>query len=286
MWIFYSIFAGLVLACFFNTSKALKEHEKRWGKFVMASGVLSVLFIPFAPWDASTKVIGLGLGAGFAYSASNIPFFLGYSYLNPLTAVVLAALMPAFTGFGAWAILGEKMTPLQFGLFSVMLSGSLFAAFGGRERKRDTTKGIVLMLLALCCTSVYNVLTRIASEQFHDLFGLFALNRVAFTITSAALLLIPRYRRQMLPLFISRQKFQFIGNDALITTFVFFVIFAIGVLPKGINTGFVNVAYYAVGQIALFIYFAVTKRDEAIGRKAVGASVAFAGLCGLVALWR
>lgn len=283
MWILFSSIAGIFLACFFNTTGMLKKDEPGFAKFIMASGVVSLLFLAFAPWDAPLRIIVFAVGAGFAYGFSNAPFFLSYNYLNPLTAVILAALMPGYIAIGAWAILGEKMTPAQFIAFAAMLSGSLMAAFGKRgEGWNTTTKGVALMMVALVFSTIYNLMTRQVSKEAKDVgitaWQLFAFNRAGFLLNALMLLMFAQTRRQMLALFRSRMHIGFYGNDMLIAMFVMFAVFAIGALPGNLNTGFVNVAYYAVAQVLMFGYFFFVKKESGLVRKLIGASIAFAGL--------
>lgn len=65
-----------------------------------------------------------------AVAATLLPFllyFVGLSKLRPVEAMLLALVEPVVGVLGAWAVLGERLTPLQLAGAAVMLTGVVLA---------------------------------------------------------------------------------------------------------------------------------------------------------------
>lgn len=277
MWIFYALLAGICLSASFEATSALRKRH-HYTKFMMASGIVSLVSVPFVPFIHAEPLpaivlIASGLLMGFA----NVAYFKSFTHLNALTMSVCGQLMPVLVLVSSWVVLGKEMSFTHMTAFLVIMSGSFIAAVQKGDSRKESLMGFSLFLTALAFGSFFHVANSYAAND-NGMSGLHAaiLSRFGMALSSFALLAGPM-RRRMLELFREREQLKFYRNEMFSASFLVLATLSVAAKPKMLNPSLVNVTYYGACQIMLFMYFAFVKKKD-VKQSAVGAMIAFIGL--------
>jgi len=261
------------------TGMLTKGHDFR--KFLMAAGMTSLISLPFLPMVHADPVsVGLSLGAGCLLGLTDIPFYMSFRHLSALTISIAGQTMPVFVLISGWLILGKEMSFNHMISFVLILSGSLLAALR-KDGGKDSTKGVLLFFACISIASLFHVANSYVTNDRH-ISGLQVaiLNRAGMLI-ACVLMLATRFRRGMLELFKTREQSKFYRNNMFSVVFLGLVVLSVSLKPAELNPSIVNIVYYGTCQVCLFAYSLAKK--EPVGRKAIGAVMAFAGLIWLAA---
>ena len=285
MWIAYALVSGCFLATFFWSSATLSERFGfGYGKFLMAavpvSLVMMLVLAPFLRFDAELKMVLLAILPGIAFGLSSVPFFYSFKFLNALTISIFVQLVPVAVLIESWLFLGEGMSMQQLVAFIIILLGALVAAVESeRHRRRDSFLGLALMVIGINLGALTYMLSKYFVRAGLEGIEVYFMNRMGMLISVVMLLCIGSERRRMLSLFATgRRQLLYYGAFSASAIGVLLITLAIAAQPVGMNTSLANLVRQGTCQIVLFVVFFFTRRDVNILRKAVGASIVFAGL--------
>ena len=280
MWILLAIAAGTILVPYYlNTARLMKKHDHRIGLFMMGALLFTLPFVVVMLPKADTAMEWLVIGAGCIYGISGIPFQISYRYVSPLIIAVSGEMVPVIAALLGWIVLRERMSFGEVVAFVAILAGSAFAAMSSGNKK-TAAKGYFIILCACMFTATYQVLTKHGKNAagFNGL-ELLMMHRTGVFLSNMMLLITP-LRRDMLEFFklSNADKLGIALNNLMFISFAVMFATAMATQPQARNNGLIGAVYFGIVQTGLFLHGALTGHESHITRKALGASIAFAGL--------
>ncbi|MFZ5391324.1 MAG: EamA family transporter [Patescibacteria group bacterium] len=245
-------------------------------------GLLVLVLVPWVTWPGYSALL-LGLIAGFWFAlglwlmflvlrvgeASRLPAFIG-------------SLSPLFVFAASWFMIGERLTPLAFSAFLVLVLGG-FLMVGGPGGLKG--KNLWLAVFSAVAFALSYVFLKVTFEQSSFLAGL-VLIRLGVFLSSLLLLLIPGTWQSFVNSFKSggRVKLAFIGGQASGALSGLFNSYAISLASVTLVNALQGVQYVFLLVMALVISFKYPQlfKDEFGGqaavRKAIGTFAVVVGL--------
>lgn len=161
-WLIYQVVAALIgagntildkkLATRPNTPPLL--HAISFGLVGLPVALIGLVWLPPLPWTAAL----VGLIAGVIFVVAARLYYGAMAQVEASQVTLLMRLTSVQTLLLSAIFLGERLTPVQYGAFGVMLVGSLLLTTRPGQVGLRLDKSIGLIMLATCLLALQNVL--------------------------------------------------------------------------------------------------------------------------------
>jgi drug/metabolite transporter (DMT)-like permease len=202
-WIFFAIGGYFLIAAVGITDKILLKQRAITNPVVYSFyvGLLSIFTFVLAPFGLHWP----GMLQFFLALLSGLVFFLSlvslYKSLDineaSRTLPAIGGLTPILVLFLSYLLLKESLSGIHIIAFSLLVIGGSLISLKTSRKKSRLVKGSVYLFLAVGLGAIYYVLEKYIFTEQGFVSG-FVWSRLGLAITSALILLVPRWRRLIL----------------------------------------------------------------------------------------
>ncbi|MDP3770145.1 MAG: hypothetical protein U1A25_02310 [Candidatus Sungbacteria bacterium] len=200
MWIFVAILAQIILgtAAVFDKLLLYKRVPDAitYTFWIGVLGIVAIVFLPFGFSYLAPAFIMLALGAGIIFIASLLLLFFVLEIGHALSVLpLIAALIPLFTIFFSYLLIGGKLTGMDVIGIMLLVLGAMFFFFSEKGELR--AKLFVLLVSSAMLYALASVLQKVVFEHTSFITGFFWI-KMGGVLCALALLTIYSWRKKIL----------------------------------------------------------------------------------------
>jgi drug/metabolite transporter (DMT)-like permease len=199
-WIIFAISGYFILAAVGIADKILLKQRATTNPIVYSFyiGLLSIFTFILAPfglhWPGTSQFL-LALIAGFIFFLSLVSLYKSLDINEASrTLPAIGGLTPILVLFLSFLFLKESLNGIHIIAFLLLVVGGVLISLKTSRRKSRLVKGSAYLFLAVGLGAIYYVLEKYIFTEQGFISG-FVWSRFGLAITSASILLVPRWRR-------------------------------------------------------------------------------------------